>query len=756
LKQSPPDSRALVARLVASPHASATIASKRADAARSHPGVVAVILAEDLGFQNQLRPVRPDEPLLARDSVRYRGQPVAVVVAVSEAAAEAAAALLEIDYHPSPAIADLDHALAMQSYLSEAVTIARGDAGTTIGKAPHQIEGAYEIGSQLPFGECPLRAEASPADGRGMQVRIASELPSRVRAAVAQALGEPESGIEILADPLSGLSGGRHSESAHIAALAAIAARRTSRAVVLEIPRSLDLALTAKRHALRADFRAGFDDKGRLHGVDIRLALDGGHESGDSEAALDQALLHVDGAYFVADFRASGRLCRTNHLTGTSLPAEGAAQGAMVIEEILSRIAHRLAKPLDEIRGVNLYRDADNRHSTPYGQPVDCDPLQRIWTDLLKRSDFTTRRLAIEKWNAGNPCYKRGIGVVPVKFGVGDPRSERQQASAQVQLLVDGSVCVRLGCVEVGDGLARRVAEEAGAQFGLPTTQIAVYCGDLHATPHLSPRLGVDAVGLMRKAVADACEALKTRLRPVAAQLLATAGATEIDAESIRFADGRVSGGGRSGVTLGFSQVVDAAWRRRTNLAEVGFHRTPNLWWDREIGAGWPFSGFVYGAAAVEVQLDAFTGEVQVLRADLLQQGSNAAGATQERAQIVKAFQMGLGWMLSESVAWDADGALRSDSAAAYLIPGFGDSPQHLSVGLLASPRQPSEFAAASGAESAVGLAVAAREAVREAIRAFGTPVDPTITVDLPVPATPLAVLEALRDLSRRLSDPAG
>lgn len=714
------------------------------------------MLASDLGVRNRLRPLRPDEAILAADAVRYHGQPVALVVAETEEAAAAAAALIEVAYHPLPATADLDHALAMQSYLTEAVTIARGDATAALAKASRRLTGALEIGSQLPLSERPVSALANPGDDGRLTVETTAELPSRVRAAVATALAEPESRIDVQSPPLASLSGGRQAESAHVAVLASLAARRTGRPVSLVIPRELDLALTPRRHAVRADFQAGFSDEGRLEAVDIRLAMDGGHEIGDSETSLDLALLHADGAYYVPDFRASGRLCRTHHLTGHALPAEGSAQGSLIMEEILTRIAHHLGKPLEAIRGLNLYRESENRHSTPYGQPVDCDPLQRAWNDLLRRAEISARRQAIEQWNAGNPCYKRGLGVVPMKFGFGDPRAERNQAMVQVQILVDGSVCVWAGCQDAGDGLARRVGEEAAQQLGLSPDRVSVTCGDLHTTPHLTPRLGIDAVGLMRRAVADACEALKSRLRPVAVQVLASTGATDIDADTIRFADSFVTAGGRSNHRIPFAQLAEAAWRRRILLTATGFHRTPNLWWDREVGAGWPFSGFVCGAAAIEVQLDAFTGEIQLLRADLVHQGSNAAGGPQERAQIGRALQMGLGWMLSESVSWTSDGLPRQTGGENYLLPGFGDAPLQLSVGLLASPRQPAEFAAASGAEGAVFLAAAAREAVREAIRAFGTPVDPTVEVELPIPATPIDILEALRDLSRRLSGQPG
>ncbi len=742
----------LVACLATSPHAAATLTSVRASAAREIPGVALVLTAEDLGESNRFRPLRPDEPLLADHAVHYLGQPVALVVAESEESARDAIEAIDIGYQPSPATLGVEHALALESFHAEAISISRGDPGTAIGKAPHSFEGSLDIGSQLPLPEQPLWATASPAEDDSLIIRTPSELPSRVRAAIAAAIGVPESHIEVLPVRLAGLAGGRQAESAYVATLAALAAKRTGRAVRLELPRELDLALTSKRHAMRASYEVGYDDNGRILGATLDIALDGGHRPGDSETALDQALLHADGAYHVPDFRVSGRLCRTNHLTGTALPAEGAAQGAMVMEDILSRVAHRLGMAPEKVREINLYRETDNRHSTPYGQPVACDPLQRVWNDLLIESDFAKRRSAVEQANANNPCYKRGIAIVPAKFGVGDPRSERNQAMALVQLLIDGSVCVRLGCIDAGDGLSRQVAEEASIQFGVNATEVVVRCGDLHCTPHMTARIGSNTVGLMRRAVADASDALKARLRPVAAQMLAAAGAAEVDAESIRFADGKISAGVHSEASLDFGELVEAAWRRRTNMTAIGFHRTPNLWWDREVGAGWPFSGFVCGAAVVEVQLDAFTGEIQLLRADVLHQGNAAAGPSHDRCQIARSLQLGFGWQLHEAVSWTDEGALRPAHTGDYSIPGFGDAPFQQNIELLPAPNLPAEFAAASGAESAVFLATAAREAAREAIRAFGTPVDPKIEVALPAPAIPRTVLSALREMSAKLA----
>ena len=751
-------SRELVALLVPAAHASATITSRYVGEARKLPGVALVLTADDLGDSNRFLPLRPKESYFAENAVAYLGQPVALVVADTAEHAAAAAKAIEVRYQVSPATLGLDHALAIESFHGEPISISRGDPGTAIGKAPHSFSGTLEVGSQLPFSPEPLWVSAIPAEDDSLIIRTPSELPSRVRAAVAAATNSPESHVEIVPERLSGLTGGRQVESAYVATFAALAAKRTGRPVRLELSRELDLTLTSKRHAMRANYEVGYDDEGRILGCEIELFLDGGHRPDDSETALDQALLHADGAYFVPDFRVNGRLCRTNHITGTAVPAEGAAQGAMVMEDILSRVAHRLGISQEQIRETNLYRESDNRHSTPYGQPVACDPLQRVWNDLLNQAEIPERRAEIDRGNSVNPCYKRGLAVIPVKFGVGDPRPERNQAMALVQLLVDGSINVRLGCIDAGDGLARQVAEEAALQFGVHPAGVAVRGGDLHCTPHMTPRIGSNTVGLMRRAVADACEALKNRLRPVAAQLLAASGTNEIDADTIRFADGKVGVGVQSSAnSLSFGELVDSAWRRRTNMTAIGFHRTPNLWWDREVGAGWPFSGFVCGAAAVEVQLDAFTGELRILRVDVLHQGNSAAsGAAHDRAQIARALQLGFGWQLNESLRWTDQGALFPSRSSDYAIPGFGDAPLEQKIDLLPTPNLPAEFAAASGAESAVFLATAAREAAREAIRAFGTPVDPKVEVTLPAPAIPATVLAALREMSGQLAAKAG
>lgn len=743
----------LIAKLVTSPHASASIVSKSTGDLKQIKGLVGVLFSEDLGSGNRMLPQRPDECLLAESAVHFHGQPVAVVIGLTEAVCNEAMSAVRVEYHPSPPILTLEHAQEMQSHHDDAVTIARGDAARGLAGAPYRIEGDIEIGSQLPLPAEGLWARASFHDDGRVFVRTPAELPSRVRSAVAQVVGTPESLVDVRPTHLSGLVGGRQLETEMIASLAAVCSQVCGATVLLKTDRRTDAALTAKRHATRASFRAGFDAEGVITAAEIDFSVDGGYARGDSPAALDQMLLHADSAYFIRDFRLTGRLCRTNRVTGAALPAEGAAQGALVMEEIIARVAHYTGLAPDVVRALNFYTEHSEQHSTHYGQPVDCSVLPSLWRDLLERSDFLARRQEIVQWNSLNPCYKRGIAAIPMKFGIGDPRSERNQAMATVQVFPDGSVTVQAGCVEIGDGLIFRLADEVTRQFGIPAEQVNVVTGDLGGTPTVTARLGADGVGLMGAAVAEACVALKQRLNPIAAQSLAAGGIREVDPETIRYAGGQISSGGHAGAGLTFREVVATAWRRRSNMTAIGYHRAPSLWWDREVGAGWPFSAFVFGAAVVEVQLDAFTGETQVLRADLAHQGGRLAQIETDRAAISRAFTYGLGWMLNESVDWKESGSLLRATAGDYPIPGFSDAPLVLYIDVIPAPGTPAGNVPASGAESAVALAAAAREAVREAILAFGPGADRRVETRVPVPASPTAVLESLRDMSRQIAE---
>src|SRR4029079_4458214 len=176
--------------------------------------------------------------------------------------------------------------------------------------------------------------------------------------------------------------------------------------------------LTGKRHPFHAKYKVAFDEEGHLFGADIQLVADGGWALDVSESIADRALFHLDNAYFIATCDLSSRVAKTNSVSHTAFRGFGGPQGMLVIEEILDRIARRLGLLPEIVRVRNLYRGRGYTNTTPYGRELGEERLPQIWSALLERSKFTSRRDDIRAFNERSPHIKRGLAITPVKFGI--------------------------------------------------------------------------------------------------------------------------------------------------------------------------------------------------------------------------------------------------------------------------------------------------------------------------------------------------
>lgn len=745
--------RLLTALVVESPHPHATIQRRDAGEARRVSGVEAVLFADDIPpFRNSLGHEFSGEPLLAEDEVRYRGQPVALVIGRDEACCREAADRLEIDYHPAPGILTLDHAVAMVSFHEAPRVCERGKVAAAIDADRRRFGGSFLIPPQQSPLVGPPEIRITPVrGGRGYSVKARSLSPALVRTAVARTADLPESEVQIEAVPLAGVTDAMEQEPVRLAMLATRAAMACGTAVVLKLAGPDSPLVRGQRHPVKVEFEVACNDEGRISALDLKLLVDGGYYATDSATAMDRAALHADSVYGIPHLRIASQLCRTHRIASSALPAEGSAQGAWAMEEIVRRVAAATGLEVRKVRERNFYAEGGEVKTAPYGQPVQAGSIQRVWHQVLRRSGYDTRAAAIEKWNRRNPCHKRGLAVVAAKFGLGDPRPERDASAVLVQILADGSVLVRVGLVDVNDGLRGQIREEAAARLGVEAEAIRVILDDFDVLPRSTPVVGTDAAGLVLRALADACKRLQARLREVALQLFAARGQTEVEMEAIRFKDGFVGQEISPNSPLHFREVVEGAWRKRVNLVETGYHRTPNLWWDHELGAGWPFSAFTYAAAAAEVQVDAFTGEVQILRLDVAHEGSPSPDqADRDFAQLMRAFTLGAGWLLSETVPYP-ESEREAPVHVAEGVPGFADAPFQVVTDRLRPLGDPSSLPGDPCAEAPVLLAVCVREALWDALRAFG--LKPDLPIDLPMPSTPPAVLATLREISRQTRD---
>ncbi len=726
---------------VQAPHAHARILEIDTTAALAMPGVHTVLTAGDVPGENDTGPILHDEPLIPPDTVLFYGQAVAWVVADDEASAQAAAKRVSVTYEALPALLNIEQAMAAQAFHLPPARVARGDASAAMVRAPLRLSGELQIGGQDHFY---LETQASwvEIDSEGtVQITASTQHPTETQIIVARVLGLPAHQVVCRSLRMGGGFGGKETQANPYAAIAALAAYKTGRPVRIKLSRGLDMQMTGKRHPFLGRFEVGFNARGELLALKVELIADGGWSCDLSPPVLMRAMVHVDNAYFVPDIEIIGLIARTHLASNTAFRGFGGPQGMLVGEEVLERVARHLGLPAHEVRERNFYRPATDgsgdRNQTHYGQPVVDNYLPALWSQLLRESEFMARRDAIDAFNASNTQRKRGIAITPVKFGISFNKTEYNQAGALVHIYGDGSVQLNHGGTEMGQGLHTKMLAVASHVLGIATARIRIMPTSTDKVPNTSATAASCGADLNGQAVKAACETLLARLRPVAAELLG------VQPEQVRFADDAVFADDGSSDRLRFEAVVDAAYRARVSLSSTGFYRTPGLSWDPQTGQGHPFYYFAFGAAVSEVEVCGYTGVHTLRRVDLLHDVGDSLAVTIDRGQIEGGFVQGLGWLTCEELRWNAAGKLLTDAPSTYKIPTAGEVPEDFRLNLFRRSEPPTTqviFSSKAVGEPPFMLAMSVREALREAVAAFGDARE----VSLGAPATPEAILTAI------------
>ncbi|HEY4118187.1 MAG TPA: xanthine dehydrogenase molybdopterin binding subunit [Byssovorax sp.] len=724
---------------VLAPHARARILRRDATRAREAPGVALVLLAEDIPGDNDVGAIRKDEVLLAKDEVSFHGQIVAVVVGESIAACKAAAKLVEVDYEPLPAILGARAAAEADSFHTTPHVIRRGDARRAVEESPFVVRGELDIGGQEHFYLESHAAWAEAGDDGDVTVVSSTQHPSEVQAVVSHVLHLPRNRVVVQSPRMGGGFGGKETQGNTWAALTALAAVKTRRPVRVQLDRDVDMTVTGKRHPFFARYAAGFDADGRLRGAEVELVSDGGWALDLSESISDRALFHLDNSYYIPSAHFSGRVGKTNVVSNTAFRGFGGPQGMLVIEEILASIARRLDLLPEDVRERNLYRGEGATNTTHYGQHLDDNRIQRIWSELRASSEIDARRRDLASFNASSPRIKRGIAMTPVKFGISFTASFLNQAGALVLVYRDGTVQVNHGGTEMGQGLYTKMLGIAMRELGLPATMIRVMKTRTDKVPNTSATAASSGSDLNGAAVQAACETIRARLADVAADLFG------VDASAIVFANGVVTAPGSGHVSMGpqaapnpdvaplrqstpFAALVERAYMKQVSLSAAGFYKTPGLAYDRAKGHGKPFHYFAYGAAVAEVEIDGYTGMKRVRRVDILHDVGDSLNPAIDRGQVEGGFVQGMGWLTGEELKWDARGRLLTHSASTYQIPAIGDVPPDFRVQLLPeAPQANVVHGSKAVGEPPLMLAMSVREAIRDALGAFGAATDATL-----------------------------
>ncbi|MFT5108676.1 MAG: xanthine dehydrogenase molybdopterin-binding subunit B, partial [Pseudoalteromonas tetraodonis] len=505
------------------------------------------------------------------------------------------------------------------------------------------------------------------------------------------------------------------------------------------------------RHPIYAEFDVGFDEQGRILAADMFVYLDGGWSIENSETVLENLLLHLDNAYHIPNFRVSARICKTHTVSNTLCVGAGAPQAVAVTEEMIGRVGRRLGLLPEIIRQRNLYQIVPEGGDveigrTHYGQDLPTKRLQAVWRNTIRGAEFPARRKGVQLWNAKNPDLRRGLAVMPVKFGIGSLDSTRGQATSLIQAFTDGSLRVSFGGVDVGQGIATAVSDAVADELGVAPEKIRASGGDTALAPNSPLGSGIEA-DLAAEAARDACQRLKARLIVLAAQMLQVRGAQVSVMDDVSFSAGEAFSMESPEIRVSFAELVLAAYESRVSLMATGFARSQSVKYDTARGKGTPFREFTFGAAVSEVQVDRFTGEVKILRADLLVDAGPVADAQGTASAIRGAFVQGTGWLTSEELLWGGDGELLTVAPDTYKVPTIAEAPLDFRVtvvreeGMAGSGARPKDPTACS-----FMLAISVREAIKDAVLSFGAP-EKVLAVHLPSPSTPEAICLLIEQL---------
>lgn len=709
------------------------------DKLKNLPFFTKVITAKDIPGDNDIGPIKSGEPVLADEFFSYLGQPVAIVLAKTHQEAVHASSLVEIetDLTTKP-ILNLDDAYKKKSFLEKPMILQKGNIEKDMLKSKYKLSGNFEIGGQDHFYLETHVALTIPGENDEYQVWSSTQHPTEVQHGVGNVLNIPSAKIDSKVRRLGGGFGGKESQATIFAAMSALGAFITQKPVKIRLNRHTDMTATGKRHNFKVFFTVGFTTTGKLLALDIKLLSNGGNVLDLSGPVITRALTHLDNCYFIKSLKAVGYVCKTNTVSNTAFRGFGGPQGMLTIENIIYSVSQFLNKPIDEIRKVNYY-SSQNGLKTPYGQIVKNPRIEKILNEIKKLSDYNERIKDIKEFNLNqknnNLPFRKGIAMMPAKFGISFNKPSLNQGGALVHVYSDGSIRLNHGGTEMGQGLFIKVAQVVAECFNVPIEQIHITSTNTAEVPNTSATAASSGSDLNGMAAWNASKVIKNRMTDHAAKLF------KKNKKDIVFSDGRIICGNK---TLSFSELAFSCWENRISLSSTGYYKTPKIFWDQDKLKGHPYFYFTWGAAVSEALLDINTGENRILRADIVQDCGKSLNESIDVGQIEGGFVQGLGWLTCEELYFSQEGKLLTTGPSTYKLPGSRDIPKIFNVKLLenADNEEKTIFRSKAVGEPPLLLAISHFLAIKEAIKASSDTSNPQL---LNSPATPTEILRVLR-----------
>jgi xanthine dehydrogenase large subunit len=610
---------------------------------------VRVLTAADVPGENQLGTAVMDEPMLADGQWHYKGEVLALVLASSRSLARKAAALVTIvGMEELPAVVDPRVAYAKGQVILAPRTQRMGDSQAAYKDCAVVVEGRVDSGGQEHVYLETQGTLAWPDDAGGVRMISGTQHPSGVQKIAARVLGLPMNLVEVETRRLGGAFGGKEDQAALWACLASLGAFLTGKPVKIYLNRRDDMVCTGKRHPYSSDFKIGVAADGKILAFEATYYQNSGAATDLSPAIIPRTLFHGAGAYHIPNVKVTGHMCRTNLVPFTAFRGFGGPQGFFVIESAIERAAEALGMDASEIRLKNLLKEGDTFH---YGMPVVDARTEATVSRCLEKARWKELRTEIADFNATNTLHKRGTAFFPLCFGISFTKLMMNQGGALVHVYNDGSVGVSTGAIEMGQGVARKMAIIVADTLAAPLEAIRVESTRTTTVANTMPTAASTGADINGMAARVAALEIRERLDSFAAARLGVGKASWTD------------------LGMSFAQAVWAAHEQRVDLSAHGFYATPGLDFDMKTEKGSPFRYHVYGCAVITATVDTLRGTYQFDDAIMVHDMASSIDRTIDLGQIEGGFAQGLGWAALEELNFDDSGRLLSDTLSTYKLP---------------------------------------------------------------------------------------
>ncbi|KAK5029883.1 hypothetical protein LTS07_005607 [Exophiala sideris] len=626
------------------------------------PGVVSWVDRYDIDENAWGAPVC-DEVFFAEDEVFTAGQPIGMILAKTAQQASAGARAVLVQYEELPAIFTIEEAIEKQSFFEHYRYIHKGDVEKAFEECDYVLSGTARMGGQEHFylETMACLVIPKPEDGE-MEVWSSTQNPTETQAYVAKAIGVQNNKIVSKVKRLGGGFGGKETRSIQLSTICAVAARKTKRPVRCMLNRDEDIMTSGQRHPFLGIWKVGVNKDGKIKALKANVFNNGGWSQDLSAAVVDRALSHIDGCYNIPNVDVDGRICKTNTVSNSAFRGFGGPQGMFIAESYMSEVADHLKMPVEKLREINFYKDNETTH---YHQALEDWHVPLMWKQIKDSSDYDARRKAVDEFNATHKWQKKGLALIPTKFGISFTALFLNQAGALVHIYHDGSVLVAHGGTEMGQGLHTKICMIVAEALQVPLSDVHISETATNTVANTSSTAASASSDLNGYASYNACAQINERLAPYREKL---------------------------GKDATMKQLAHAAYFDRVNLSANGFYKTP------EIGYTWGpnppdpslentgkmFFYFTQGVTASEVLIDTLTGDWTCLRTDIEMDVGRSINPAIDYGQIEGAYVQGQGLFTTEESLWHrASGQIFTRGPGAYKIPGFRDIPQVFNVQLL-------------------------------------------------------------------------